>query len=696
MKTRTTRPTGKPSPKTPPPPRTAKPAPGAAFASAAFRAALLWAALFLLALLAYAPALGAGFIWDDQALTENPLVRSLAGLWRIWTSPSLNGQEQHYWPLLYTTFWLEHALVGLQPFLYHLDNILLHGAACVLLWRVLRRLAVPGAWLAAAIFAVHPIHAESVAWVIERKDVLSGLLYFGSALAFLRFHELPASEPPRRRQKLYALSLALFAAALLSKSIAVTLPLALVLALWFRAGRLARRDLLALAPLAALAAALTLADLLFYHGQSGLYNSGLPLPERILMAGRALWLYLAKLAWPHPLATFYPQWPLGLTAASALPGLAWLALLAGLWLARRRLGRGPVAALAFYTLTLAPALGLIDFDFLRLAWVADRFQYLASAGPLALAAAALVLLVRRLRWPEPARRYGAAALLALLGLACFLRATRYHDSVTLFRANVAAYPQSWAAQINLGYALRDAGRGDEAAATLGEAQRRAPEFHMAHALAKILEELGRPQDAALHYQEAVRLKPDFTAGLISYGLFLERQGKLDEAVAQYREAVRVSPQDAAALNNLGNALRSQHKLAESEAQLSRAVALRPEYAECRVNLALTLLEERKIPQTIEQCRRALQSAPNHFLAHVTLGQALLLDAKYPDAAGHFDQARRLQPQSPAAVFLLGQTYEMMRDARQAAQCYQETLRLQPNHPQAAQRLRMLGGALNRP
>ena len=643
MKTRPTRTANKPSVKPTPQPTPASkptptPAPRAAKAPRAaggagasnpsilnLRALLPGAALLLLALLAYAPALRAGFIWDDNALTDNPLVTTFSGLWGVWLTPGRFPLEQHYWPLVYASFWLEHLVAGLNPFLYHLDNILLHGAVCILLWRVLRRLAVPGAWLAAALFAVHPVHAESVAWIIERKDVLSGLFYFGAALAFLHFHELPTTEPPRRRQRLYALSLALFAAALLSKSIAVTLPLALALALWLRHGRLTRRDLARLLPLLALAAVLTLADLHYVQArlQPGFKPSGLDFPERVLMAGRAAWAYLAKLAWPHPLAAFYPKWPVSLTSPFAwLPLLAGLALLAGLWLARRHLGRGPGAALAFFVLTLAPALGLLDFDYLRFTWVADRFQYLASAGPLALAAAALALLARRLRWPAAASRAAAALLLAALGLLCLRQAALYRDSATLFEACLRAYPQCWAAHANFGWTRQQAGR-------------------------------------------------------------------LDEAVAQYREALNMYPDDPWTLNNLGEALRAQGQPQEAEACLARAVSLQPGRADRVTNLALALADQEKYAPAAEQCRLAIQLDPNYFLAHLTLGQALLSMENPREAAATLEQALRLQPGSPEALYLLGHAHEVQGAPAEAARCYRQALQARPDFAQAAESLKAL-------
>ena len=543
-------------------------------------ALLPWAALPLLALLVYLPALRAGYVWDDDALTDNPVVRSLGGIWAIWFKPWLTHKESHYWPLVYSSFWLEHRLVGIHPFLYHLDNILLHGAACVLLWRVLKKLAVPGAWLAAALFAVHPVHVESVAWVIERKDVLSGVFYFGAALAFLHFHELPASEPPHRRWTLYALSFALFAAALLSKSIVVTLPLALALILWLRHGRLTRRDLALLLPLLALAAVVTFFDLkLVAMRTKAAEFSGLSLPGRIQLAAGSFWFYLGKLAWPYPLMTIYPKWAVNPHALSGwAPLLGAGALFAGLWMARGRIGRGPLAAAAFFGLTLGPALGLMDFGFLHLAWVADRFQYLASAGPLALAAAALTALARRLSWPQAARRCAAAALLAALGLLCLRQAAFYNDWLTLSRATLAVHPASWVAQLQCGCALLEGGRSEEAAAHFREALRLAPAPDAAgpaHYLAQALTRLGRYAEADPYYREALERDPSDATAHLNYGVCLLSLGRLPEAGRQFSEAARLKPQDAELLFRLGEAQLAVKNPAEALGCYQEALRLNP-------------------------------------------------------------------------------------------------------------------------
>ena len=297
-------------------------------------------ALGLLVVVSYLPAmLWGGFVWDDRIITNSEPVREVSGLWQIWFAPSAIGEEGHYWPLVYTTFWLEHKLWGYAPVGYHVVNVLLHLANALLLWHVMRRLAVSGAWMVAAVFAVHPLHVESVAWVIERKDVLSGLFYLAAVLAWMRFVEQPN---PRR----YACSLALYAAALLSKSIAITLPAALLIWHWWKQGRVTSMDLLRLVPFFVIGLVITVGDLSFYQSVEPL-SLGYSLTERTLIAARALWFYTGKLLWPiwlgrHLSALGHPRRrPAGLGVSSSplshwwrLSGVSGISLGADRWRGR--------------------------------------------------------------------------------------------------------------------------------------------------------------------------------------------------------------------------------------------------------------------------------------------------------------------------------------------------------------------------
>ena len=329
-------------------------------------------ALGVLVVVCYLPAmLWGGFVWDDIDFVKSEPVRDVSGLWQIWFSPSDIEGEGHYWPLVYTTFWLEHKLWGFDPTGYHIVNVLLHLTNTLLLWHLVRRLAVPGAWVVAAVFAAHPLHVESVAWVIERKDVLSGLFYLSAALAWMRFVEQP-------RPRYYVGSLALYAAGLLSKSIVITLPVALLIWHWWQQGRVTSTDLLRLVPFFAVGLVLS------FYWSTGTTSFDYSLTERTLIASRALWFYAGNLLWPTNLAVIYPRWDVRVADPLAWGYLiAAVALVVALWCFRPRLGRGPLAGALFFAVTLSPILGFVDYGYMQYAFVADRFQYLAGIGVMA-------------------------------------------------------------------------------------------------------------------------------------------------------------------------------------------------------------------------------------------------------------------------------------------------------------------------
>jgi tetratricopeptide (TPR) repeat protein len=551
------------------------------------------ALLALLTLLAYLPALRGGFIWDDNAyVTENVTLRSAAGLGRIWAEP---GALPQYYPLTFTTFWLEYHVWGLSPFGYHLVNVALHAASALLLWRVLLFLEVPAAWLAAAVFAVHPVHVESVAWITERKNTLSGVCYLGALLAYLHFALAAA---PRPRWRLYGLALALFAAALLSKTVTASLPAVLLVILWWKRPRLDAAALAPLAPMVALGlgAGLVTAWLEKQHVGAVGADWNLSIVERGLIAGRALWFYAATLAWPHPLVFFYPRWRIDAGAwwQYVFP-LAALAVVAALVALRQRLGRGPLVGVLCFAVTLAPALGFVDVFPMRYSFVADHFQYLASIALIVLAVAALSTALRRL--PVPAARVGVgAAALALFGALTWRQASTYRDLETLWRDTIAANPAAWMAHNNLGLLLFERGRAAEAMA---------------------------------HYRAALAAKPDDAFAHNNLGRALAAQGSMDEAIEQFHAALRIEPGNAEARSNLGNALAAQGRLDEAAAQYRVALEIRPRYADAHNNLANVLAMLGRTDEAVQHYRAALAIDPGYRDARANLETILGAPAPEP-------------------------------------------------------------------
>jgi len=538
----------------------------------------LWASVLVAIILAaYLPAaLRDGFVLDDDRyVTANPLLLSLGGLGRIWTQ---GVPQEHYWPITYTVFWLEYHAWGMAPAGYHAVNVLLHAANAVLLWRILGRIEVRGAWLAAAIFALHPVHVESVAWVIELKDVLSGLLYLLAFLAYVAFVE-------KGRWRAYALSLALFAAAMLSKSAVVTLPLAIGLWLWCKRGRLGRGDIAPLAAMLGLATAMSLVDVVLLRET---YRSDFSPVERLLIAARALCFYVGKLVWPSELVPIYSRWKIDAGALwQWLPVVAVVVALSLAALGRRRLGRGPLAAALFFVATLLPILGFIDFSFMARSLVADRFQYIASIGPIALAVVVAALASEHFSLHPWAARAGAAGVLLALGVLTWRQASVYTNEETYYQAILAGNPDSSLAHNNLGVDLARHGRIDEAIHHHEEALRLEPDYAQAHDnLANVLARRGRIDEAIQHYGEALRLEPDAAEAHYNLALVLARRGRIDEAIAHYEEALRLKPDLAEAHIGLGNVLAARGRIDDAIEHYEEALRLKPDAAEARSNLAL--------------------------------------------------------------------------------------------------------------
>jgi Tfp pilus assembly protein PilF len=553
----------------------------------------LWAGgiLVLVTLLAYIPAIRGGFIWDDdEYVSENPVLNRPGGFRALWLIPSATPQ---YYPLVFTSFWLEYRLWGLAPAGYHVTNVLLHALAALLLWRMLRGLGLKGAYLAGLIFALHPVHVESVAWVTERKNVLSGVFYMAAAWSYLRCRPLGMDQGGSRyRWTYYALSFFLFACALLTKTVTASLPGGLALLIWWkrrRFGRAERSDLLKLLPFFVLGITMGLMTAWLEKHQVGAKGEewSLTVVERFLVAGRALWFYAGKLVWPVQLAFVYPRWEVSQAVwwQYLYPLLAVLVVVA-LWLARNRIGRGWLAGVLYFSGTLLPALGFLNVYPHRFSYVADHFQYLASLGLLIPASSLLWgLLVRMRCWGRWVP--GACVLLVatLLGSATWGQGRVYKDLETLWTDTLSKNPDSFLAHNNLGNLLRESGRPDEAAHHYGEALRIRPDCAEAwNNLGVVMSRPGSLDKAVEYYTRAIALNADYVDAVFNMGTVLLTLGRPEEAEGYYRRALRLAPSFAQARNSLGVALMRQGKLGEAEAEFQEALRLEPNHQDARENL----------------------------------------------------------------------------------------------------------------
>ena len=546
---------------------------------------------------AYQPLWSAGYIWDDDAvLTANPVVVGPLGLKEIWTTTAAD-----ICPLTLSTFWLEHALWGLAPLPYHLVNVLLHGTSAVLLWRALLALKVPGAWLGAALWALHPVEVESVAWISEMKNTESSVFYLLTILFFVKGLEIRANTRPGERKWNYAFTLLFAAMAMASKSSTVILPLVLCLCAWWIEGHLKWRHAVTVAPMLLFS---LLAGLVSIWTQKPLQAAlADPLgvrswPERLITAGDAVWFYLGKLIWPYPLMTTYPRWQVDASqGVSYLPLLGVMIVVLILWLKRDSWSRPCFFAFAYFALALFPALGLVNNTFFRYSLVADHFQYLASMGPLALAGAGMVRLADVfLSGRSHLQMALGAAVLLLLGIGSWQRARVYLDEETLWTDELKKNPQSWAGYNNLGFALVQKGRVADGIDDYRKALALNSNFSDAHYnLGSALAQDGNFDEAIAHYHRAMEINPRYADAYNALGIALFRKGQVDDAVVEFQKALEINPDYSMAYTNLGNALFAKGRVNEAIADFQKVVELRPGDDQARQNLAKAQAMAGQIP-----------------------------------------------------------------------------------------------------
>jgi len=511
--------------------------------------ALLPAAfLILLTLALYFPATRAGFIWDDDThLTDHILTRP-GGLRDIWL---MSPKQPNYWPVTWTSLWVEWQLWGAEvPRGYHTVNILLHTLNALLIWRVLRHLAVPGAWLAALIFAVHPVNVETAAWVTQRKNLLAMFFYLLAIRAYLHYED-------EARRRWYALALATFLLALLSKTSVVMLPVVLLLCAWWRRGRIMRGDLWRTTPFFALALALSLVEIAFQYrsvrAEPGVHPE--VLPARLAGMGWAVWFYLGKVVIPQGLCFVYPRWQIDAASPwSYLPGLLFLGCLLLAWRYRAGWGHPVLFALGYVVVTLFPVLGLFSIYFMRYSLVADHWQYVSMIGIVSLFVGAVTTVMRTWRGPQQWRVMTAAGLAILsLALLTWRQQDIYQDEGALWRDTLRRNPRAWMAHTNFSAHLAPRGRAAE---------------------------------AIVHCDLALRLNPRDAQAYNNRGFAWSRLGEHERAIADYTTALALSPNTPEIYNNRALAHFERKDFDAAIADCHNALRLRPDFASVYNGLAI--------------------------------------------------------------------------------------------------------------
>ncbi len=700
-------------------------------------AAIIGIAVFI----AYFPSLRGDFVFDDDLLlTENKIVNAQDGLYKLWCT----SEAPEYYPASYGTNWIEWRLWGLHPAGYHLSNLILHTAEAFLIWIVLRKLSIPGAFLAALIFAVHPVNVESVAWIAQRRNIVAMLFFLLSIFWYLKV-EMPTPSarmapanayqlPVCRSSRWYWLSLAAFLLAMLGKGSTAILPILLLGILWWLQPEEAapildpaekwllpfiRRQLPRIAPFFAIAVALSMVDIWFQtYGMDVVYRKA-SIGDRLVGSGCVVWFYLYKALLPIDLCFVYPQWKI-----EAGNPLWWLPLLAALSVTAVLLrykngwGRPLLFSWGFFCVALIPVMGFKDVGFMQYSLVADHYQHIALIGIIALASAAWCLWSTRMR----GALYCTAAALAIAtaGLLAFLTWQQngiYRDGYILYRTVLEKNPNCWMAHSNLSKVLFEMLQPGEAIDQCRQALELNPDCWQAHHnLSRAFLDMDQPEEAIEHCKQVLTLKPDYPDAQNNWGLALLKEGRVQEAVEHYnkalafepdyaeghnnlgaaliqigrfqeaiehcRQAIKLNSDYAKAYNNLGVAMLDMGRPQEAIENFQQAIKLNPDYADAHNNLGNAFIQAGRFQEAMDYCRQALEIDPNSAEAHNTLGNALKSLGRYEEASKQFEESLKLDPNSSQAHINLGSVLAQMGKIPQAIEHYRQALRLKPDSIEA--------------
>lgn len=603
--------------------------------------------LLVLTLVVYIPSYKAGFIWDDDVIAANPLMREgWSGLRDIWFSIRYGD----FVPLTATTFWIEWQIYGGLKEIQHATNVVLQALNVVLLWRVLLRLRIPGSWVIAAVFAVHPVCVASVTWLAERKNTLSMTFYLLSLLYFFKSESVVGAvriKPFSSRD--YRLSFVFFLLGLLSKSAVVIMPVVVLLCAWWRDGQIGGRHLRRVAPFFIFAFSAGVVTLVahFYYGPKLGVLPGDSALVRILTAGRAVWFYFAQELAPVGLTMHYPRWKIDPTSLAAyLPGLAIVAVLAVFWRFRRSWGSTCLFGFGYFLLALGPTIGVVNMAFLMVAPVADHFQYMALPGLIALVVGAGVYFLQR----SIPNRLVAPAVVFLLTVPALASLSWQHQRLmgnaeALWHDNLKKNPESWVSYNNLGG------------------------IHF---------ERGQFEDAERYYAQAVRFRTNLSMVQVNLGRSHFALGKTDAAIARYNEAIRLDPTDFKAYNNLGVAFITAGKTNEAIACFQKAVQLVPSDATFFANLARLLVESGRNREAMDLYSQRVKFVPSDSAAHYQLGGLLFAQGRLDEALHHYQEAVRLAPQFVEARFGLAEILVRQVRTAEAMEHWREILKVQPD------------------
>jgi protein O-mannosyl-transferase len=654
----------------------------------------LWGLLLLVVTcVVYLPVLHATLIWDDSFMvTDNRMLRTPSGLWDIWFT---NKPADHI-PVTLTLFWVQYQVWGLNATGYHVVNVLLHALGSVLLWRVLLRLKLPGAWFAAAVFALHPVCAASAAWVSEQKNTVSLVFYLLSVICFLRYAE-------NRTAKNYALAMGVFVLTLLTKGSVVILPAVLLLLMWWRKGKLERKDFVSLAPFFVLSFAEGLAAIWFQNHRAigGEIEQGLNRAAQFAAATRAVWFYLSKAWVPWNIMVIYPQWQIDWKSfVSYVPAMLIVAVLAVAWKYRATWGRNVLFAMCAFMVTLFPVMGFFNMYFLVFSRVADHWQYLAMLVSIPFAVCSLTYFLSKAKVPFAAISSIAVVVLALLGVSTWVRADVYQNEEKLWTDTIKKNPNAWMAYNNLGNAIGARQDTDKSIEIYSKGVAIKPDFADAHsnlgnALVAKYEALKLTNkadaekcldEANEHFAKAVAIQPLMANFHFNYGIGLVDKGRLEQGIKEYQEALKLRPGFADCRNNLANALLKANRPKEALEQALIAAQINPQSAEARYNAGSAYHHLNDVEHAKKEFETALSLRSNLSTAQFELGMMLAMSGRFAEALPHFQAFVREHPNDEVGHGSLGNVYAAMKRRDEAIAEYKAALRLQPKDGQTENNL----------
>lgn len=536
-------------------------------------------AVIVLTLFSYRGVYSSGFIWDDDDLvTENYDLRSVDGLKRIWTEPA---SQLQYYPMTFTSFWIEYQLWRDAPAGYHLVNVFLHVINAFLVWLILVRLKVPGAFLAAIVFAVHPVHVETVAWISERKNLLSTVFYLLSMLSFVKYFGVGkgGALAHKKNTALYFLALLFYCFALFSKTVTLSLPVVLLLILWWKNRTVEPGQVLRIVPMLVIGIVLgwlTVSIERYQMGEIG-RSWSLLMIERFLIAGNAVWFYIGKLIYPVNLSFVYTQWDISLERS--YPGLLAAAAAVVVFALFRKKKNMPAVGtgLLFFLITIFPALGFFDVETMTYTFVADHYQYLASVGLIALFSGGCVTMIGK----SPRWRVVLYIILGMyiswLSVLTVQQVKIYKNKIALYTDTIEKNPGCWMAYHNRAVEYSQKREFGLALDDLRQAIVLNPRYYQAfNTRGNVHSAIGQYADAMGNYNRSLVMDPSFAVAYVNRGSLFARSGNLTLALGDLNRAIEIRPKLAMAYVRRAEVYMRLKKFDEALADYDRALMIVPD------------------------------------------------------------------------------------------------------------------------